>query len=68
MYFFEVKNDSTTPCTAELRGMLPGTCAMTSREYPILGWRWLNLTSLFAICFGVVMPTSAIKLRCMAFG
>ena len=28
----------------------------------------LYLISIFAICFGVVMPTSATRLRCSDFG
>ena len=48
--------------------VLPGTCAITRREYWISGWRWLNFTSIFAICLGVVIPTSATMLRCRDFG
>ena len=68
MYFFDLKNDSTTPCAVVLRGISPGTCAITMRENWISGWRALYLISNFDVCFGVVIPTSANKLRCSVFG
>src|SRR5580704_7535663 len=68
MYFFDVKKASTTPCTVVLRGMLPGTCAITRRENSSCGWRALYLVIIFAICLGVVIPISATTLRCNDFG
>lgn len=68
MYFLDRTSDSSTPRTGLLRLRSPSIWGTVKAENESSGRRRLNWTRPLAICFGVVIPASAMMLRRSVLG